>query len=186
MNEAEKIFLNLIERGFFSIDSTGAIWRHKRYVRGHNGSSVEKAITRKRADKPMKIGYRQVSQTWRRQVYCVLAHRLVWIYFFGDIPDNLEVNHKDGVKSNNCPSNLELVTRGENIEHAYQTGLREPAPTRGEDSNLSKLSETVVRSILLDWQTGQYSQKDLATKYGQSKEQIHLIVRRKSWAHVQI
>lgn len=36
----------------------------------------------------------------------------------------LEVNHVDGVKTNNHFSNLEWVTKGENELHAYRLGLK--------------------------------------------------------------
>ena len=53
----------------------------------------------------------------------IQAHRLVWIYFNGLIPNDIQINHKDGRKSNNELGNLELVTNSENTQHAFDTGL---------------------------------------------------------------
>lgn len=48
--------------------------------------------------------------------------RIIALYFLG--PSSLEVNHIDGNKQNNHISNLEFVTKSENMIHAYKTGLR--------------------------------------------------------------
>ena len=54
---------------------------------------------------------------WRR------GHRLVAVTFLGPIPKGKEVNHKDGIKNNNVPENLEYMTRKENVTH-YHTILK--------------------------------------------------------------
>lgn len=54
--------------------------------------------------------------------YTRQVHRLVAMAFIGDV-EGLEVNHKDGNKTNNNVENLELVSRSENIKHAYASGL---------------------------------------------------------------
>lgn len=54
-------------------------------------------------------------------------HQLVAEYFIGN-PYNLpQVNHIDGNKKNNHYVNLEYVSASENIQHAYNTGLKLPS-----------------------------------------------------------
>lgn len=70
-------------------------------------------------------GYRYLAVKWyengkQKSAY---VHRLVASAFV-DNPNNYpQVNHKDGNTSNNRADNLEWVTPGQNIRHAYDTGL---------------------------------------------------------------
>lgn len=45
-------------------------------------------------------------------------HRLVYQMFIGEIPQGYEINHKDLNKNNNSLSNLEVLTRQDNMRHA--------------------------------------------------------------------
>lgn len=46
----------------------------------------------------------------------VLAHRLAWLWVYGELPDqNKDIDHIDGDRGNNRISNLRLVTRSANI-----------------------------------------------------------------------
>ena len=51
------------------------------------------------------------------------AHRLVAMAFVEGYREGLEVNHKNGIKDDNRPENLEWVTGQENVRHAVLTGL---------------------------------------------------------------
>lgn len=95
---------------------------------------------------PANNGYLHVdlykNDNQKRHGYSKNVHRLVAETFLGK--STLHVNHKDGNKQNNCLTNLEYVTPGENLQHAYNTGLRK-AP--GEKT--VKITETgeTFRSI---------------------------------------
>ena len=48
------------------------------------------------------------------------VHRLVYEIFNGPIPDEMQINHIDSNRQNNCIKNLELMTRSENAKHAHE------------------------------------------------------------------
>jgi hypothetical protein len=48
------------------------------------------------------------------------AHRLIWSMFNGPIPEGLDIDHRDEVKTNNRLSNLRLATRGQNMMNVSQ------------------------------------------------------------------
>lgn len=72
-------------------------------------------------------GYMRIGTADKTVSQCV--HSLVAETFVNN-PDPLKkryINHIDGNKLNNRAENLEWVTSGENQEHAYRIGLRDPS-----------------------------------------------------------
>ena len=83
------------------------------------GTRAEKMLTRFMAT----TGYYVVNVRVGRRGRVMHVHALVAEAFIGPRPDGVQVNHIDGVKTNNAPSNLEYVTRAENMAHAARLGL---------------------------------------------------------------
>lgn len=82
-----------------------------------------------------KDGYCQVNLYKNRKGKTYKVHRLVALAFLGEYY-NLEVNHKDGNKKNNCVNNLEWCSRSENTIHAYKIGLAKAK--KGKENEHSK------------------------------------------------
>jgi NTP pyrophosphatase (non-canonical NTP hydrolase) len=127
----------------------------------------------KRAEKKAN-GYLMIRTVIKEKgkYYSVMAHRVIWAYFNGEIPEGMEINHKNGFKDDNRIENLELVTRRENLEHSKRTGLARYA--RGINSGHGKLSNDDVREIRKMLNAGM-PQKDIAEKFGVRPNQISRI-----------
>lgn len=102
-------------------------------------------------------------------------HSLVVDAFIGPVPSGCNINHKSGIKTDNCLSNLEVVTYSENMSHAYRAGL---AP-RGERSGVAKLSDEQVRQIR-DLARAGMKQVHIAKKFDISQMTISDIVNGRS------
>jgi AraC-like DNA-binding protein len=115
--------IDLAKTGILSVDGEGRVWRHfekTRYSR--------RAIETRRAENPTKKGYLSITLgvPGTHKTRGVLAHVLVWTLLHGQIPDGIQVNHKDLNKANNRPDNLELMTGSQNTQHAYDNGRAKP------------------------------------------------------------
>lgn len=64
-------------------------------------------------------GYKLVGLSKNGKISTKKVHRLVALAFL-DNSDKIEVNHKDGNPENNNVSNLEWVSRSENLFHSYR------------------------------------------------------------------
>lgn len=52
-------------------------------------------------------------------IHSIMAHRIIWEWANGPIPEGMQINHKDLNKQNNRIDNLELATNLENMRHSF-------------------------------------------------------------------
>lgn len=90
-------------------------------------------------------GYLKVGLSINNQQKFFGVHRLVAMAFIPNPEGKPEVNHINGIKTDNRVENLEWATRLENQIHAYTTGLH--VAGQNEDAPRAKLTNEQVRYI---------------------------------------
>ena len=110
-----------------------------------------------------------------------IAHRMVARAFIPNPENKPQVNHKDGIKSNNHVSNLEWVTASENVLHSFRIGLEKPM--QGESHHQAKLTNKDVFMIRKLLKNG-VRNKDLAKRYSVDRNSITNIKSGKTWVHI--
>ena len=189
MNEHERAFLAELAIGKFFVDQDGKIWRTRGPVGGSKvGTPAPERMLAvpQRVDTGRSHGYLRVQFTINGTRMRAYAHRLVWmIANQSDIPAGMDINHKNGNKTDNSPDNLEVVTRQENMLHAGRIlkvmGKKEQ---RGEKNTSAKLTAEQVLIIRSMWDNREVSQSEMARRYGVSQVTINEICLRKTWKHL--
>lgn len=151
----------------------GRVWVHP-----YTGKDGRKAGGKFAAQPKTSAGYALI-HTCKKRMY---LHRLLAEAFLIRPEHTTEVNHIDGNKSNNALSNLEWVTRKQNSQHAYDTGLKEAL--KGSETDTAKLTEGQVYAIKKLLAEVIYSQRQIAKIFNVSREPIDSISRNLSWKHV--
>lgn len=103
------------------------------------------------------------------------VHRLVAEAFIPNYEKKPEVNHIDGNKMNNAVDNLEWVTRAENQKHAVDNGLQ-PKPAKTYQGKFTAEQREEIKRL---WDSGMFSRRKLAIKYGVSHTCVNDIINDK-------
>ena len=107
----------------------------------------------------------------------ILLHRIMYRKFIGPLLPGLVINHKDGVRSNNSLTNLELVTDSQNTFHAHKILSRKKANLFGILNGRSKFKKNDVEEIRYKYNNKINNISQLSVAYNVSRITIRNIVR---------
>ncbi len=171
--ERQNIIVEALDRGYVFCDDIGNVYKTR------NGSGLLK--TPSLSGCKDKKGYMNTHILVDGKTYGFKLQHIVWINFNGFIPEEIQINHKNGIKHDNHPDNLELMTQSENMKHAYDTGLQ--SDKSGERNGRAKLNWEKVRQIRKEYVKGSsgFGTIGLGKKYNVSDNTVWDIISNRRW-----
>ena len=159
------------------------IWKD---IKGYEGIYKISNLGRVKSKRKINYGYKS-SNGYKKTTLSknniqtdFYIHRLVGIHFILNLDNKPQINHKNGIKTDNSIENLEWVTCQENAIPAYNNGLSKPITPKGENHHKSKLSIINVLEIKEMLKNG-YTQNIIANKFGVKKGAISHIKNGRNW-----
>ena len=120
--------------------------------------------------------------------HTIKVHRIIASTFLENIEHKKEVNHKNGIRSDNRLTNLEWVNHSENIKHSFKIGL---SSNIGEKNPAATLTEKEVKEIRANYKYGRKSKYDggetkvqIAKRYNTTVSVIKMIIQKRTWKHL--
>lgn len=147
-----------------------------------NNSNNRRKIPKILKSAKNKHGYLYVNLCKKGKQRVLRVHRLVAQAFIPNPENKPEINHINGIKTDNRVSNLEWITQKENIAHAIKNNL---IPL-GELRYNAKLTNEQVKKIRQQYipYSQEFGTHALARKYAVSRKTIISIVHHKSYKNI--
>lgn len=154
--------------------------------RDHVWSKIERGpatacwLWRGRRDKDGYGNYRHWVVTTRanRRAKGYRAHRLIWHFERGPIPDGMQVLHRCDNRLCCNPAHLFLGTNWDNMQDRNAKGRTANGLMPAKWKKLTAESATEIRKL---YATGLHSQRELAARFHVSQCLIYQVLRRLCW-----
>ena len=164
--------------GRYEISSTGNAL--SRYVPGGHGSLGPRRLLKPRLDQK---GYLFVTlYSHGKQTHHQIHHLVADAFLAPQSPTDQVVRHLNDNKLDNRVENLARGTRSDNMDDAIRNGVGFVG--KGTANGKAKLTEDIVREIRSLYATDNFSQRELARRFGVGQMVICFVVNRTSWKHV--
>jgi hypothetical protein len=110
----------------------------------------------------------------------VRIHQIVCRLFVDNPKNKPEVNHIDGIKTNNHYTNLEWNTRSEQMLHAFRLGLKSVSGTNNPRAKLSEPDVLEIRKLYKEgWKVYQ-----IRSKFGRGWSTIYNVLIGNTWTKI--
>lgn len=157
--------------GIYAVNEKGGVWSYPN--KRHGGKWMKPRFNLQ--------GYKFVGlrKTGKRQRNFSI-HKLVALAYIPNVQCKPQINHKNGIKTDNKVENLEWCTSSENLKHAFKIGLKSQD---GEKHPSAFLSEREVEDIRQMRKSTNLTYQEIADKFGISGGHVGSIVSGFRWKH---
>ena len=165
--------------GIYFVSNLGNVKSVDHYCSGRNGSGKQSGRILKQHI--CFKGYSRVSLSFNGKRFSTGAHRLVALTFIPNTENKPQVNHINGIKTDNRVENLEWCTNKENQIHAIINKLVKHNTC--EKHHMSKLTNKQVLNIRGLYKIG-FTNKELAKDHNISNSAMSKILTNQTYINI--